>query len=33
LPPNWAAISMLTVIGLFLTTLGAAGYSRRDLTT
>jgi ABC-2 type transport system permease protein len=32
-PPDWPAISALTVVGLVLITVGIAGYSRRDLTT
>jgi ABC-2 type transport system permease protein len=32
-PPAWAAIWVLIAIGLILIIMGAAGYSRRDLTT
>jgi ABC-2 type transport system permease protein len=33
LPPGWAAIAALTVIGTLLAALGVAGFSLRDLTT
>ena len=32
-PPDWAAITALTLIGAVLMTMGATGYTRRDLTT
>ena len=33
LPPDWATLATLTVIGAIMTTIGVAGYARRDLTT
>lgn len=33
LPPDWATIATLTVIGAIMTAIGLAGYARRDLTT
>lgn len=33
LPPDWATIATLTVIGVTMTAIGVLGYSRRDLTT
>jgi ABC-2 type transport system permease protein len=33
LPPDWATVATLTVIGALMTTIGLAGYARRDLTT
>ena len=33
LPPDWATIATLMVIGVIMTAIGVAGYARRDLTT
>ena len=32
-PPDWATLATLTVIGAIMTAIGLAGYARRDLTT
>jgi ABC-2 type transport system permease protein len=33
LPPDWATVATLSVIGAIMTAIGLAGYARRDLTT